>query len=119
MGGKVLGTSDEGLLRKIQSLENEGLKIRLKVVLALTEKNKGLFDVQRFSSVPLELMPRLFELIQQKVSRHASTIMPITNLTCVISDWVSRLWKRDSFKGRWKIQELHSQPVYQLVQSHY
>lgn len=70
MGGKVLGTSDEGLLRKIQSLENEGLKIRLKVVLALTEKNKGLFDVQRFSSVPLELMPRLFELIQQKIGYH-------------------------------------------------
>ena len=79
MGGNVTGTRDEELLRKIQSLDNEGLKIRLKVVLALTEKNQELFDVQRFSSIPLELMPKLLELIQQKVSRQASTIMLIAN----------------------------------------
>ena len=68
MGGNVTGTREEELLRKIQSLDNEGLKIRLKVVLALTEKNQELFDVREFSSIPLELMPKLFELIQQKVA---------------------------------------------------
>ena len=37
----------------------EGVKIRYKVVFALTEVNKDLYDPRSFNDVPLELMPYL------------------------------------------------------------
>ena len=57
----------EGEMRNINSLDNEGQKIRFKVVLALFAMNKDLFDPRSFDDVPLELIPRLLELIQQEV----------------------------------------------------
>ena len=52
---------------KINALENEGEKIRYKVVLALTVMNKDLYNPRYFEEVPLELMPKLFELVQQEI----------------------------------------------------
>jgi hypothetical protein len=52
---------------KINALENEGEKIRYKVVLALTVMNKELYNPRYFEEVPLELMPKLFELVQQEI----------------------------------------------------
>jgi len=47
------------------ALEDEGMKIRYKVVLALFTINTDLFDPRGFDDVPLELMPRLLEIAQQ------------------------------------------------------
>ena len=60
------GTRIEKLMNKINSLANVGEKIRYKVVLALNE-TEGLYNVRDFDSVPLELIPRLLELIQLEV----------------------------------------------------
>lgn len=46
--------------RQVNALDVvEGVKIRYKVVLALTEVNKDLYDPRSFDDVPLELMPYL------------------------------------------------------------
>ena len=47
------------------ALEDEGKKIRYKVVLALFTTNPNLFKPRGFDDVPLELMPRLLEIAQQ------------------------------------------------------
>ena len=47
------------------ALEDEGKKIRYKVVLALFTTNPNLFNPRGFDDVPLELMPRLLEIAQQ------------------------------------------------------
>ncbi|EJK71818.1 hypothetical protein THAOC_06704, partial [Thalassiosira oceanica] len=60
------GTRIEKLMTKINSLDNVGKKVRYKVVLALNE-TEGLYNVRDFDSVPLELMPKLLELIQLEI----------------------------------------------------
>jgi hypothetical protein len=45
----------------------EGKKIRFKVVHALSEANTDLFDPHNFASIPLELVPKLLEIMQQTV----------------------------------------------------
>ena len=62
--------SHELTIAAINELEDEGMKVRLKVVLALTEVNKDLHDLRFFDSIPLELMPRLLELVQQELVIH-------------------------------------------------
>ena len=57
----------EAELKSINSLDSEGMKIRYKVVLALFSYNKDLFHPRSFDDIPLELMPRLLELVQQEV----------------------------------------------------
>ncbi|EJK62557.1 hypothetical protein THAOC_16825 [Thalassiosira oceanica] len=57
------GRRIEKLMKSINSLENVGKKVRYKVVLALNE-TEGLYNVRDFDSVPLELIPKLLELIQ-------------------------------------------------------
>ena len=54
-------------MKSINSLDSEGIKIRYKVVLALFSYNKDLFHPRSFDEVPLELMPRLLELVQQEI----------------------------------------------------
>ena len=54
-------------MKKINALDSEETKIRYKVVLALFSYNKDLFHPRSFDDVPLELMPRLLELIQLEV----------------------------------------------------
>jgi len=54
-------------MRNINLLDSEGMKIRYKVVLALFSMNKDLFHPRSFDEVPLELMPRLLELVQCEV----------------------------------------------------
>ena len=52
---------------QINSLENEGLKVRLKVLLAMNRSNKELYNALSLGDVPLELFPMLLELVQQTV----------------------------------------------------
>ena len=54
-------------MKNINSLDSEGMKIRYKVVLALFSMNSDLFHPRSFDDVPLELMPRLLELVQQEI----------------------------------------------------
>ncbi|KAL9180339.1 hypothetical protein ACHAXT_008309 [Thalassiosira profunda] len=55
-------------VRRINALDGpEGLKIRYKVVLALTNEKLNLYDPCGFNDVPLELMPRLLNLLQQEI----------------------------------------------------
>ena len=67
----VAGCNYKGIyeheLRKINALEDEGEKIRYKVVLALCSLNKDLHNSQSFDDIPLELMPNLLELIQLEI----------------------------------------------------
>ena len=53
--------------RNINLLDSEGMKIRYKVVMALFTFNPDLFHPRTFDEVPLELMPRLLELVQCEV----------------------------------------------------
>jgi len=48
--------TNELAMRKINKLDNEGLKIRHKVVLSMFKLNKELFDSRMFNDVPLELV---------------------------------------------------------------
>ena len=57
----------EAEMKSINSLDSEGMKIRYKVVLALFSYNKDLFHPRSFDDVPLELIPRLLELVQQEI----------------------------------------------------
>jgi len=63
VAGKNYGTNEEEI-NKINVLENEGTKIRYKVVLAYSWMNKDIYDPRSFDDIPLELMPKLLELIQ-------------------------------------------------------
>jgi hypothetical protein len=51
----------------INALENEGQKIRYKVVLSLFTLKTIKLNHCDFQHVPLELMPRLIELVQQEM----------------------------------------------------
>ena len=53
--------------RNINLLDSEGMKIRYKVVMALFTFNPDLFHPRSFDDVPLELMPRLLNLLQQEI----------------------------------------------------
>ena len=66
-GRYMNGVTHEMEMRNINSLDNEGSKIRYKVVLALFVLNTELFDPRNFNDVPLELMPRLLEMVQQEI----------------------------------------------------
>ena len=67
LSGMNRGDTYEETMRKINSLDaSEGKKIRYKVVLALTEVNKDLYNLGSFNDVPLELMPYLLEMVQQE-----------------------------------------------------
>ena len=57
----------ENEFRKINALENEGQKIRYKVIVSLFTLKTIAFNARDFQHVPLELMPRLLELVQQQM----------------------------------------------------
>ena len=63
-GNKV---THEDKFRKINALENEGQKIRYKVIAALFTLKIIEFNPRDFQHVPLELMPRLLELVQHEM----------------------------------------------------
>ncbi|KAL9178590.1 hypothetical protein ACHAXT_001928 [Thalassiosira profunda] len=68
LSGRNTGGLKEETIRKINEMDvAEGVKIRYKVVLALTEVNKDLYDPLSFNDVPLELMPYLITLVQQEI----------------------------------------------------
>ena len=54
-------------------------KIRKKVVLALCRQDGELFDLSHFNDVPLNLMPRVLELIQEHTDARTQAVrrMPI------------------------------------------
>jgi len=99
IAGSNYGGTFEEELGKINALENEGEKIRYKVVLALCVLNKDLYDPRMFEDVPLELMPRALELVQQEIGCHGygegivksvkkrNTINRLSNLYELISQW--------------------------------
>ena len=51
----------------INALENEGQKIRYKVIAALFTLKTIEFNPRDFQHIPLELMPRLLELVQHEM----------------------------------------------------
>lgn len=62
---------DDHIIKRINAIDKkQGQKIRYKVVLALFGSNKELFNCRNFDDVPLELMPRLLELVQQEIGYH-------------------------------------------------
>lgn len=65
--GRNYGGTHETELTKMNTLENEGQTIRYKVVFAMCKLNKELYNPRIFDDVPLELMPKLLELVQQEV----------------------------------------------------
>lgn len=64
IGNKV---ANEIEFRNINSLDNEGQKIRFKVIAALFTLETIAFNPRDFQNIPLELMPRLLELVQQEL----------------------------------------------------
>ena len=98
VAGCNFGGSNENELYKINALENEGEKIRYKVVLALCSLNKDLYDPRSFEDIPLELMPNLLELIQLEIGYNGygmeigkrnskSTINRLNNVYETINQW--------------------------------
>ncbi len=63
-GNKV---THENEFRKINMLENEGQKIRYKVIVSLFTLKTVAFNPRDFQHIPLGLMPRLLELVQQQM----------------------------------------------------
>ena len=61
-----LGASQCETIRKINSFDNKGQAIRYKVVLAW-QLDEDLYNMRDFDDVPLELMPRLIEMIQLEI----------------------------------------------------
>eukprot|EP00986_Skeletonema_menzelii_P019458 scaffold28069_cov148-Skeletonema_menzelii.AAC.2 len=57
----------ENDFRNINALESEGQKIRYKVILSLFTLKTIAFNPRDFQHIPLELMPRLLELVQQEM----------------------------------------------------
>jgi hypothetical protein len=80
---------------KINALDiTEGKKIRYKAVLAINEVQPDLYDPRNFASIPLELMPKLLELVQQELDfGRDSTIRLVpkkSSLNCiyeVVTTW--------------------------------
>ena len=63
-------------------------KIRMKVVLALCGLDGSLFDLSHFNDIPLQLMPRVLELIQQHSAGRKNT----WNAMQLEQDTLSRLY---------------------------
>ena len=87
MSGMNRNGSYEEAIRRINCLDaSEGKKIRYKMVLALTmpddegKVGKKLFDIRAIDHVPLEIMPKLFEMLHQRIGRNGFG-EGITNLT--------------------------------------
>ena len=59
-------TYEDGF-RNINALEKEGQKIRYKVIAGLFTLETIAFKPRDFQNIPLELMPRLLELVQQEM----------------------------------------------------
>jgi Ran GTPase-activating protein (RanGAP) involved in mRNA processing and transport len=59
--------TQENEFRNINALDNEGQKIRYKVIAALFTLETITFNPRDFQNIPLELMPRLLELVQQEL----------------------------------------------------
>ena len=99
ISGSNYGGTMESEMRNINALENEGEKIRYKVVLALCVLNKELYNPRSFDDIPLELMPKLLELVQQEVGckkfgkgivksvMKRNTINRLSNLYEAIHQW--------------------------------
>lgn len=101
IAGKNYGGTYEEELNKINALENEGEKIRYKIVLALCalDLSLGRDDPRVFDNVSLELMPRLLELIQLEIGcngygegiaksvRKRNTINRLSNIYEAIHQW--------------------------------
>jgi len=70
MSGCNLGNTHEETIRKINALEVcEVKKIRHKVVLALNKVKRDLYESSNFKDLPLEVMPYLLEMLQQRLSQ--------------------------------------------------
>ena len=62
-------------------------KIRMKVVLALCGVDGGFFDLSHFNDIPLQLMPRVLELVQEhSQSRKGARVMPIQSLLAMLEE---------------------------------
>ena len=93
-----VGDTYENTVYKINSLDaSVGKKIRFKIVLAINEANRGLFNPFSFDNIPLELMPRLLELIQQQVT-HSEDSIVIKHKTTnnEIERWMQSEWDSES-----------------------
>ncbi len=83
---------------QINALEtSEGKKIRLKVVLALNEVNKELYSPKSFDKVPLEMMPYLLEMLQQRIGFNdfGKEVAPGMNMDAESRSYCDRTY------GRW------------------
>ena len=101
IAGRNYGGTHEDEFNKINALENEGQKIRYKVVLAMCSMNKELYNPRTFDDIPLELMPLLLELVQQEMGckgfgeeivnsvRKRNTINRLNNVYEAIHQWPS------------------------------
>ena len=97
MAGFNQKDTHEETIRKINSLDvSEGKKIRYKVLLALNEANKDLYDPRSFNDVPLELMPYLLEMVQQEFKCNGSDIVLKSMTTRKKGKWVYNPEKRRS-----------------------
>ncbi len=68
MTGHNHNDSFEETIRKINALDaSDGTKIRYKIVLAINHVNPDLYNPRSFDSIPLELIPNLLELLQQRI----------------------------------------------------
>jgi len=67
-------------------------KIRAKVVLALCGIDGGLFDLSHFNDLPLPLMPRVLQLIQEHTVTRAKACLDIPNTNQLEKDSLSRLF---------------------------
>ena len=101
---------------------SEGKKIRYKVVLALNHVNKDLYNPRSFDNVPLEMMPYLLEMLQQRIgySGFGKVIAPDMDMdNKFYSHWrreswnpLSREWEKKSSK---EIESLSR--VYEMIMS--
>ncbi|EJK58206.1 hypothetical protein THAOC_21690 [Thalassiosira oceanica] len=87
MSGMNKDGNYELAIRRINGMDaSEGKKIRYKMVLALTMPDdegrvgKKLFNIRAIDHVPLEIMPKLFEMLHQRIG-HNGFGEGITNLT--------------------------------------
>jgi hypothetical protein len=69
-----------------------GQKIRRKVVLALCGVDGELFDLSHLNDLPLQLMPRVLELIQEHTDARAEEIAVSFRIEKLKSDALSRLF---------------------------
>ena len=92
--GKVRAEYEDEM-RKINSLDHEGQKIRYKVILALFCARKELFNPQIVHDLPLELMPNLLELVQLELGRngYGSGVVEMKEKIMSMDHTLRRLYK--------------------------